>query len=264
MFRSSKAPKAYRAPSTGYSTVLLAAVLLAASCGGSEGMPSDRTRLLVSAASSLTDVFGEIEARFEESAPGVDVVLNLGASSLLREQIFSGAPAGVYASASPDIMRQVDEAGYLDGPFRVFARSRLAIVVPRGNPAGIAKLEDLGRDALLVGLCAEGAPCGYFARRALAKAGVAPAVDTEEPNVRALLTKVEEAEIDAAVVYATDIAAAEGVEGIPIPDPYNVMVEYLIAVVEGAPAPEAAADFAAFVLSAEGGRILERHGFSLP
>ena len=218
----------------------------------------------MSAASSLTDAFLEIETEFERAAPGVDVIVNLGSSSLLREQILSGAPVGVFAPANLDIMQQLSDAGYLDGPSRVFARSRLAIAVPKGNPAGIGGLDDLADDSLLVGLCAETVPCGDFARRVLARAGIEPAVDTEEPNVRALLTKVEAAELDMAVVYVTDITTSDGVEGIPIPDRYNVMVEYPIAVVAGSPDPVGAEALVSFVLSGEGRRILERHGFSLP
>lgn len=263
MFPSSKTPSSGRSPPRGFWALCLAAALAAACGGPGDGSPG-RIRLSVSAASSLTEVFAEIEKEFEAANPGVDVVLNLGGSSLLREQILSGAPTGVFASADLEVMRQLDEAGSLAGPFRVFARSRMAVAVPEGNPAGIGGLADLAREPLLVGLCAEGVPCGDFARRALAEAGVAAAADTEEPNVRALLTKVEEAELDAAVVYITDIAAADGVEGIPIPDEHNVTVEYPIAVVTGSPAPAAAEAFTAFVLSAAGGRILERGGFSLP
>lgn len=241
----------------------LVAVLVAAACGGS-GHPSGRAEVLVSAASSLADAFREIEVAYEEATPGVDVVLNLGGSSLLREQILSGAPAGVFASADLDMMQQVSDAGYLEGPFRVFARSRMVIAVPSGNPAGIGGLDDLADESLLVGLCAEMVPCGGFARRALAKAGVVPAVDTEEPNVRALLTKVGVAEIDVAIVYVTDITSTEEVEGIVIPDEYNVTVEYPIAVVNGSPDPAVAEAFVAFVLSVEGRRILDRHGFSPP
>ena len=242
----------------------LAAVMALTACGASVDEPSRRRELVVSAAASLTQAFQEVEAEFERTAPEVDVILNLGGSSLLREQIFSGAPVGVFASANPDIMQEVAAAGYLDGPYRVFALNRMAIAVPEGNPAGVGGPEDLAAEHLLVGLCSAAVPCGDFARQVLAKAGVRPVVDTEEPNVRALLTKVETAELDVAIVYATDIAAAEGVEGIPIPADGNVTAEYPIAVLAGAPHPNDARAFHAFVLSAEGRLILERHGFSLP
>ncbi len=243
---------------------VLTAVLVVSACGGSMDAPSARRELLVSAAASLTDVFAEIEREFERATPGVDVVLNLGGSSLLREQILSGAPVGVFASADPDTMKQVGDAGYLDGPYRVFAHNRMAIAVPRGNPAGVRGLDDLGDGHLLVGLCAEMVPCGDFARQVLAKAGIRPVVDTEEPNVRALLTKVAAGELDLAVVYVTDIAVSDSVEEIPIADDYNVATDYPIAVVAGSPDPAGAEAFVVFVLSEEGRRIMARHGFSLP
>lgn len=242
----------------------LVAVLVAVACGGSPDSSSRRRELVVSAAASLTQAFQEIETEFERTAPEVDVILNLAGSSLLREQILSGAPVGVFASANPDIMQQVAEEGYLDGPYRTFALNRMTIAVPVGNPAGIGGLDDLADEDLLVGLCVQTVPCGDFARRVLANAGVRPVVDTEEPNVRALLTKVEAAELDVAVVYETDIAASGAAEGIPIPDGYNITAEYPIAVVAGSSGHPSAAAFVSFVLSPKGREILERHGFSLP
>ena len=238
-------------------------VLVGAACG-ERGRPAERRELLVSAASSLTDAFRDVEAAFEETSPQFDVVLNTGGSSMLREQILAGAPVDVFAPADEGVMAVLSEAGHLDGAARVFARSSMAIAVPLGNPAGVAGLEDLGRESLLVGLCARAVPCGRFARLVLTGVGVAPAVDTEEANVRALLTKVEEAELDVALVYVTDIASTGRVEGIRIPDHHNVVVEYPIAVVAGAPDPEGADAFISFVTSTEGRHILGEHGFSPP
>lgn len=242
----------------------LLVLLLASACGGSADDASKRSELVVSAAASLTEAFRKIETEFETANPGVDVILNLGGSSLLREQILSGAPVGVFASASVRIMEQVSEAGHLDGPYRVFALNRMTIAVPEGNPGGVDGLDDLADGELLVGLCAPAVPCGDLARRVLATAGVRPAVDTEEPNVRALLTKVEAAELDAAVVYVTDLPASDSVEGVPIADRYNETAEYPIGVVTGSPDLDGARAFVAFVLSAEGRRVLDSHGFSLP
>ena len=248
----------------GFLAAGLLVALLVGACSRSGDDPDRSRELVVSAAASLTDAFREIETEFEVANPEVDVVLNLGGSSLLREQILSGAPVGVFAAASLRIMEQVSDAGRLDGPYRVFARNRMAIAVPAGNPAGVLGLESLGDQALLVGLCAPAVPCGELARQVLAAAGVRPAVDTEEPNVRSLLTKVEAGELDAAVVYLTDLRASDGVEGVPLADHYNVAAEYPIGVVTGSPDPADARAFEAFVLSAEGRRILGGYGFSLP
>jgi len=219
----------------------------------------------VSAAASLTDAFAEISSAFEAAHPGVHVVLNLAGSSSLRAQILDGAPVDVFASANPANMDRVVEAGEVAGPPGVFAHNRLEIAVPTGNPAGVRGLEDFADGALRLGLCAASVPCGDFARRALQKAGVTASLDTNEPDVRALLTKVELGELDAGIVYATDVAAAHGsVEGVAIPDVRNVVATYPIAVLSAAPHPAAARAFVDFVLSAAGRVILARYGFGPP
>ena len=227
--------------------------------GGLEG------EVLVSAAASLTDAFAQMESEFEAANPGLDVVLNFAGSSALREQILEGAPADVFASANTSNMDQVVEAGEVAGESQVFVRNLLQIAVPSGNPAGVTGLEDFGRDELLIGLCAEDVPCGDFARQALANAGVTPAIDTNEPDVRALLTKVEAGELDAGITYATDVASIGGaVDGVDIPDDVNVVADYPIAVLANAPNSDAAAAFVAFVLSDEGQAILVEFGFAAP
>lgn len=232
-----------------------------------EDTPSEgpRDELLVSAAASLTDAFGEIELRFEHANPDVDVVLNLGGSSALREQILEGAPSDVFASANQSNMDRLMEAGALAGDPEVFARNMLQIAVPVGNPGEVVDLEDFERPELLIGLCAKGVPCGELAREALARAGVTPSIDTNEPDVRALLTKIELGELDAGITYVTDVAGADGsVEGVDIPESENVFADYSIAVVSDAPSPHAASRFVAFVLSDEGREILTDYGFGSP
>jgi len=99
----------------------------------------------------------------------------------------------------------------------------------------------------------------------LEKAGVTPAIDTNEPDVRALLTKVEAGELDAGIVYVTDVLSTAGaVEGVVIPDEFNVIADYPIATLVNAPNPAAAAAFVEFVLSEEGQAILVEFGFSSP
>jgi molybdate transport system substrate-binding protein len=235
--------------------------LLLPSCGG--GAPDGK--LSVFAAASLTDAFEDLAASFEAAHPGVEVQLNLAASSSLREQILAGAPADVFASASTSDMDQLVEAGAVSGGASLFARNRITIAVPAGNPAGVTGLEDFADPALLIGLCAEEVPCGRYGRQALEAAGVTPSLDTNEPDVRSLLNKLEAGELDAGIVYATDVAAAGGtVEAIAIPAAYAVEATYPIAVLSGAPHPEMAQEFAAFVLSDEARQVLATFGFLSP
>jgi molybdate transport system substrate-binding protein len=222
-------------------------------------------QVLVSAAASLTDAFTEIEASFEEANPGVDVVLNVGASSALGDAILEGAPVDVYAPADLANMEEVEEALGLNGSMAVFARNSLQIAVPPGNPAGIDGLGDFAEDELLLGLCAEEVPCGSLARRALASAGVDPEIDTHEHDARALLTKIEADELDAGIVYSTDvISSGGGVEGVVIPADHNQPNDYPIAVMRGSPSRGPASAFVEFVLSAPGREILHRYGFTTP
>lgn len=244
----------------------VAAALAAAACGdGRPGETEADRELVVSAAASLTEAFGEMERAFEAAHPGVDVQLNLAGSSTLRVQILEGAPVDVYASADTANMARVEAAGELAGEPRIFARNRLQIAVPAGNPAGIDGLEDFADGDLLLGLCAEEVPCGALAREALQEAGVRADVDTHEPDVRALLTKVEAGELDAGITYRTDVLSAPGaVDGIDLPEGVRVVAEYPIAVLRRSAAPGAARRFVDFVLSGEGQAVLAEFGFAPP
>ena len=145
------------------------------------------------------------------------------------------------------------------------AANVLEIVVPRGNPGDVAGLADLARGDLLVGLCAEEVPCGVVAARVLDDAGVTPATDTEEADVRALLTKVVDDELDVGLVYETDVrAAGDDVEGIALPDGAPAGTRYPIAVLEDTAERDLADAFVALVDGPEGERVLRDLGFREP
>lgn len=251
--------------------VLLSMAALGSGCvGDPDGVPGPADgelsgEVLVSAAASLTDAFVDLAAAVEHAHPDVDVALNLGGSATLREQLLEGAPADVFASADPGHMDAVVAARGVIGAPRTVAHNRLIIVVPRGNPAAVTGLDAFADEDLLLGLCAPSVPCGALAREALQEAGVAPAIDTNEPDVRALLTRVVAGELDAGIVYVTDAMAADGaVDSVAIPDELQARATYPIAVLADSRSPRAAATFVAFALGAEGQRILRAHGFGLP
>lgn len=235
----------------------------AGSTGAGSGDLDDPVRVF--AAASLAEAFGEIEMAFEAAHPGVDVELNLAGSSSLREQILEGAPADVFAPADESNMDVVAQAGVLAAPPAVFVRNQLAIAVPPGNPGGVTGLADFADHDLLIGLCAESVPCGALGRAALANAGVTPAIDTNETDVTALLTRIEADELDAGIVYVTDVlAAGDEVEGVEIPADQNVVAAYTIAPLAEAGSPRVAAAFVAFVLGNQGQSILASYGFAAP
>lgn len=240
----------------------------AASSGGASA-PGAETQLsgtlTVFAAASLTESFTELGERLMAAHPELSVVFSFAGSSTLAAQIVAGAPADVFAAASVATMQTVvDDAGGSPVP-EVFARNSLQIAVPVGNPAGVTGLADLARPELSIALCAPEVPCGAAAEAAFAAAGLTPAPDTLERDVRAVLTKVVLGEVDAALVYRTDVIAAEGrVEPIAFDEASAAVNEYPIVALAGSGDPGAARAFVELVLSQEGRDVLADAGFERP
>jgi molybdate transport system substrate-binding protein len=247
--------------------VLLVAPLLAAplaACRAASPAPSGRT-VTVLAAASLTEVFTDLGHNFEAGHPGTVVRFSFAASSALAQQVTAGAPADVFASAGPGPMEQVVQAADAVGEPAVFARNQLVIAVPKGNPRGVARLADLARPGLKVALCAAQVPCGAAARTALAAGRVTVTPVTLEPDVRATLTKLRLGEVDAALVYRTDVrAVAADVDGVEFPESDRAVNDYPIAVLAGAPNPAGAREFVAFVRSPAALTTLTAAGFQAP
>lgn len=219
--------------------------------------------LLVSAAASLSSVFADLAAAFEDEHPGVAVNLNVAGTSALREQILGGAPVAVFAPADTETMDDVLSAiGSQVAPVS-FAGNSLALAVPSGNPAQVTGLEDLADPNLFIGLCSEQVPCGAYANQLLAGAGVTPSVDSYEPDVRALALKIGLGELDAGIVYATDVLQSGGtIEQVPVTVVGPVDVSYPIVALD--PNNVTAQRFVDFVLSERGVEILQRYGFLTP
>ena len=248
---------------------LLAALAVLAGCvrGDAGGGPARRT-LHVFAASSLAEAFRDMEGPFEERHPDLDVVLSFAGSQVLGLQIAQGAPAGAFASADLGLLDSLARAEVVSG-VQAFAGNELAVVVPKGNPAGIASFADLPRARRIV-LATAATPAGAYARRALERAdaefgpgfrdAVMGRVASEEHNVRLVRAKVQAGEADAAIVYRTDGIAA-GLPTVPVPSVLNASPQYGIGVVVGAPDPAAGQRWVAFARSAEGRRILAARGF---
>jgi molybdate transport system substrate-binding protein len=231
--------------------------------------------LSIFAAASLTDAFEELRDELAADYPELEWTLNFAGSSALRTQLEEGAQADVFASANVEQMEDAIEAGRIDGDPLIFVQNRLVLIIPADNPADIESLVDLTEPGTLVVLAQEQVPVGKYSRQSLDamshdpefgedfKDRVLDNVVSEEPNVRAVVTRVQLGETDAGIVYASDITSdvRDAVLEIEIPDEFNVIAEYPVARVEGSGNPDAAEMFIAFLLSDEGQAILERHGF---
>ncbi|MFC1414003.1 molybdate ABC transporter substrate-binding protein [Streptacidiphilus sp. N1-12] len=227
--------------------------------------PAITGKLTVFAAASLKNTFTQFGKEFEAAHPGVTVTFNFGGSDTLAASIVSGAPADVFASASTATMATVTKASDNAAAPVNFAKNSLEIAVVPGNPKQITTLQQLAAKSTKVALCAKTVPCGAAAVKALAAAKVTVTPVTYEQDVTSALTKVELKEVDAALVYRTDVQGAKGkVVGVDFPAAQQAVTSYPIAPLTHGTNSAAAQAFTAFVLSAPAAQELAAAGFQAP
>lgn len=238
--------------------------------------PSDPapSTLTVFAAASLTDAFTDLGKILQRSHPGLTVQFNFAGSQQLVMQMEQGAPADVFASADQRWMDYAARMELIAGDAAIFARNRLAVIVPRANPGRIGSLHDLARRGTKIVMAAEAVPAGKYSREALQKLVHAPGfpadyerrvlanVVSQEENVKAVVAKVLLGEADAGIVYRSDVSAPASrlVRVFEIADRYNVIASYPIAVLRHARNPEAGRQFVELARSEAGQRVLQPHG----
>jgi molybdate transport system substrate-binding protein len=214
----------------------------------------------VFAAASLQPPFDDI-GRQVRSTQAINARFVYAGTQTLTSQLMQGAQADVFASADAAHMMTLVQAGLIDGTPRIFAHNRLEIAVAKGNPKGIRSLADLARNGLVVVLADPSVPAGKYAQQALAKAGVTVSPASLELQVTAVVAKVAIGEADAGIVYVSDVKTNGKVDGVLIPDQYNVVADYPIAVLKHANNSFAARTFVDEVLSTSGQSVLAADGF---
>ncbi|MFE7857774.1 molybdate ABC transporter substrate-binding protein [Streptomyces sp. NPDC057403] len=219
----------------------------------------------VFAAASLQESFTTLGKEFEKEHPGTKVTFNFGGSDTLAASITGGAPADVFAAASPKTMAIVTSGKDAAGTPATFVRNQLEIATLPGNPDKVSSLKDLTRSGLKVVLCDKTVPCGAAAQKALDTSKLKLTPVSYEQDVKSALTKVELKEADAAVVYRTDVkAAGDKAEGVEFPESADAVNDYPIALLKNAPNAAAAQAFIQLVRSPEGQKVLSAAGFLKP
>ena len=237
--------------------VLLAAlVTLALALPASAAVSASRATIF--AASSLTDVFKEIDPKAS---------YELGGSDQLAFQIRQGAPADVYAAASPKYPQQLYRAGLVEKPV-AFATNELILMVPDSNPARIRSVFDLRRAGIKLVIGQKGVPIGDYTRKVLQKlglAGVLANVVSQETDVKSIVGKIVLGQADAGFVYRTDAKPVAGkVKVVRLPARAQPEVQYEIAVVRSTRKVAAARAFVKRVLGTSSRKRLAAAGFGLP
>jgi molybdate transport system substrate-binding protein len=249
----------------------LAAVAVAGCSSSSSSSPSTTSSskpatgtITVFAAASLTGTFTQLGTQFESAHPGDTVKFSFGPSSGLATQITSGAPADVFASAAPGNMQDVVSAGDASNP-QDFAKNTMEIAVPPNNPAKVKSVNDLAKKSVKVALCQPQVPCGVVAAEVFKNVGITVKPVTLQPDVKSVLTQVETGNVDAGMVYVTDVmAAGSKVKGVTIPANDNASTLYPIATVTSSKEKSIADAFVAYVLSPAGQSVLTAAGFEKP
>ena len=221
--------------------------------------------VVVFAAASLKNTFTTLATSFEKAHPRVTIVPSFGGSDTLAAQIVAGSPVDVFAAASTATMATVSNAHDAKSTPTVFAKNSLEIAVAPSNPLQVASLADLTKNSVKVAICAPTVPCGAAAAKAFASVNLKPNAVTQEQDVTSVLTKVELGEVDAGVVYQTDVKSAGAkVLGVNFPEAVNAINSYPIAVVTTGKNPKAAQAFVDYVRSADGMTVLQAAGFQQP
>jgi molybdate transport system substrate-binding protein len=235
----------------------------AAAAGGSSAAAQTGT-ITVFAAASLMGTFTQIGKQFEAAHPGDTVKFSFGGSSTLATQITGGAPADVFASAAPANMDTVVTAGDASSP-EDFAKNTAEVAVPPANPGQVTSVNDLAKSSVKVALCQPKVPCGVVAAEVFKNAGITVKPVTLQPDVKSVLTQVELGNVDAGMVYVTDVkAAGTKVKGVAIPAGDNASTLYPIATISSSTHQAEAAAFVSYVLSPAGQQVLAAAGFQQP
>lgn len=216
-------------------------------------------RATVLAAASLTKVFPQIDSAAKYT---------FGGSGALETDVEQGAPADVFAAASPKQPAALFAKGLVEKPVE-FATNTLVLIVPKGNPAHITSVSDITKPGVKLVICDASVPCGDYARTAFKNLGITAAamknVVSQTADVTQTVAEVALGQADAGFVYVTDADAAGGkVSVVHLPPQAKPGAKDFIAVVKSAPHPAAAKAFVAQVLSPAGQAKLRADGFGAP
>jgi len=244
-------------------------VLALVGCGtANETAPSGE--LTIAAAASLTDVTAEIAEAYKAVAPNVKLTFTYGSSGALQTQIEQGAPVDVFMSAAQKQMNALeDESLLLDGSRSNLLENKVVLIVPKDSASDITSFEDLAKDT--VGTVAMGdpasVPAGQYAEEVLTSLGIVDTVEAKAnlgTDVRQVLTWVENGEVDAGIVYATDAATTDKVTVVcEAPEGSVKQIIYPVAILKASANAEAAQAFIDFLKSDACATIFEKYGFAM-
>lgn len=243
----------------------LALCLALTGCAADDGGAQSGSKpIRIVAAASLDKAFHQMQDAYREEHPDAQFEIITGGSQELVTQLNEGANADVVALASENSATPLTESGAVAADqWTIFAENTLVIAVAKGNPKGITDVTDLAnRSDIKVAICAPEVPCGAATEKLLDLSDVTLEGVTKENNVSSTLAKAELGEVDAAIVYASDVATSTAdIEAVVPAHADDVVNRYPIVAFSDHPEAQ---QFVDFVLSERGRAILEENGLTVP
>jgi molybdate transport system substrate-binding protein len=243
---------------------VLAGLLLVAVCAGCGDDDDASPRLVVSAASSMTEALTACSPDFGAA----DVRLSFAGSDELAAQIRQGVKPDVYAAANTKLPDELNKEGLLSKPVE-FATNELVIAVAKDSE--IQSVHDLARDGLKLAIGSESVPIGSYTREVLARLpgpesdAILANVRSNEPDVKGIVGKLTQGAADAGLVYVTDVnAAGDELRAVELPAELEPDVTYAAGVVKGAKQPNEARDFVDGLTDGACADALAEAGFGAP
>jgi molybdate transport system substrate-binding protein len=243
---------------------VLAGLLLVAVCAGCGDDDDARPRLVVSAASSMTEALSACSPDFS----GADVRLSFAGSDELAAQIRQGVKPDVYAAANTKLPDELNREGLLSKPVE-FATNELVIAVPRDSD--VRESADLRRQGMKLAIGSESVPIGAYTREVLDRLPhgegrlILDNVRSNEPDVKGIVGKLTQGAADAGFVYVTDVmAAADKLKAVKLPPALEPEVTYAAGVVKGAQQPDTARRFVDGLTDGACADALAEAGFGAP
>jgi molybdate transport system substrate-binding protein len=246
--------------------LVAAMALLASGCGDdeAEGGAGDPTRLVVSAAASMTEALEACAPEFGQ-AENADVRLSFAGSDELAAQIRQGARVDAYAAANTTLPEELYDEDLLSEPVE-FATNEFVLAVPADS--NIDSVEDVAQPGTKVVVGSESVPIGSYTRDSLAKLpsaqeeAILANVVSNEPDVKGIVGKLSQGAGDAGFVYVTDVNATGGeLKAIDLPAELEPEVTYGAGVPTEAREPELGQAFVDGLTSGPCANALEEAGF---
>ncbi len=219
----------------------------------------------------------DIKRLFEKHNPNVKLKDQIENVLVLAKRIEAGESPDIYITVGrSEVSELIKKRGIKPSDIITVAKTRIALIVPEGNPKRLKSVNDLTLgDVRTIGLAREETSLGRCSRQALANLGIWEKVKGKVVYAKfpaELKGWVQQRRVDAAIVYYPCLFEAHEIGQRPkfaekvalvsvIPSKLHDEIPVLVIIMPTSANAEAARKFAQFMLTDEGQRAFEEWKF---